>query len=174
MKLNSKTIVLFILSLSFCGCSSKKNSGASKPHSPKHKKATPSVYPNPKIAFCKDGILTLNTPNGSPLAILDYEQATTPEKRAIGLMYRTTLEENQGMLFIFEDMAPRYMYMKNTLIPLDILFFDDEKKVIKIHHNAQPRSTELLPSIKNARYALEVNAGFCTKNGITEGFVLNF
>ena len=84
-------------------------------------------------------------------------------------MYRNGINELQGMLFVYKDTAPRYMYMKNTYIPLDILFFDSEKKIIKIHQNTQPRSQELLPSIKNAQYALEVNAGFCARHEVHEG-----
>ncbi len=127
-----------------------------------------------EIAFNVDGMLTILTQDGAKCLTLEYELADTPERRAQGLMYRKNLDELRGMLFAFDDAAPRFMYMKNTYIPLDILFLDSDKKIIKIYKNTEPCSEDLLPSVRDARYALEVNAGFCAQHGVQEGDSLNF
>lgn len=168
MKSFLPTLALIAAGLSFLGCSNKSNQALALP-----KKNPPKIntqnMPQTEIAFRPDGSLSIFSANGAKLATIEYECVQTPEDRAKGLMYRHSMDELQGMFFLFNEAAPRYMYMKNTYIPLDILFFDSEKKIIKIHQNAKPCSEDLLPSIKSAQYALEVNAGFCTRHEIHEG-----
>ncbi|MGH2575768.1 MAG: DUF192 domain-containing protein, partial [Ignavibacteria bacterium] len=100
---------------------------------------------------------------------IDVEIAETDEKRYRGLMYREKIEENQGMLFIFQDEEEQSFYMKNTIISLDIIFINSKKKIVKIHKNAIPLKTNSLPSGKPALYVVEVNAGFTDKYNIKEG-----
>lgn len=99
------------------------------------------------------------------------EIANTIEERAVGLMYRTAMEEDQGMLFVFEDTKERSFWMKNTKIPLDILFFDENGIIVDIKENFQPCVADPCDHYysKPARYALEVNAGFVEENGIVVG-----
>jgi uncharacterized membrane protein (UPF0127 family) len=78
-------------------------------------------------------------------------------------MYRTELKDNQGMLFIFPDEDYRSFYMKNTKIPLDIIYIGKHKKIVSIQKNAQPFNESSLPSEAPAKYVLEVYAGLSEK-----------
>jgi uncharacterized membrane protein (UPF0127 family) len=105
---------------------------------------------------------------------VEVEIARSSYELAKGLMDRTTLPHNQGMLFIFEEMAPRSFWMRNTRISLDIIYVDDKKKVVSIQKNAIPQSDESLPSSGPAQYVVEVNAGFCDTYNIQPGDSLTF
>ena len=100
------------------------------------------------------------------------ELAETPDEVTIGLMHRESLDEDAGMLFIFEDEDFRYFWMKNTLIPLDMIFIDSTLTIVDIKKDVQPCEADpcpLYPSADIAMYVLEVNAGFSEKNGIGIG-----
>lgn len=93
------------------------------------------------------------------------EIADTPEKRTQGLMYQEKLDENKGMLFIFDKEGIYSFWMKNTLIPLDIIWLDENKEVVFMEKNAQPCQNEC-PAIKpdtKAKYVLEINSGLANK-----------
>ena len=96
------------------------------------------------------------------------EVANTQEKRSKGLMFRKHLPENTGMLFVFSYEDYRYFYMKNTLIPLDIAFFDSQMKIVSIKQ-MEPLDETTVPSDKKAMYALEMNKGFFEKEKINIG-----
>lgn len=96
----------------------------------------------------------------------DVEIADTPEKREKGLMGRTNLPAQSGMLFIFDFMHDHIFWMKNTLISLDLIFFDDNFRVVGTIENAVPMNLNYLSIGKNSRYVLEVNAGTVKKFGI--------
>ena len=105
------------------------------------------------------------------------EIATTPAQQEHGLMDRTSMPADHGMLFVFADSAPRTFWMKNTLIPLDMLFFDANRRVVAIQADAQPCKADpcqLYPSGVPARYVLELNAGTATKLGLRKGDVAAF
>ncbi len=89
-------------------------------------------------------------------------------------MYRTSMEENQGMLFIFSAEFPRNFYMKNTYIPLDIIYLDQHKKIVSFQENAVPLNEEGLPSEIPAMYVLEVNAGMAEKWLLEIGDTISF
>lgn len=113
-----------------------------------------------EINFTKDGELKLiKTENDSTIVKLDIEIADTNYKTQTGLMYRNSMEQNQAMLFIFEDEQPRSFYMKNTAIALDIIYLNAGKEIVSIQKNARPYDESSLPSNANAKYVLEVNAG---------------
>ena len=99
----------------------------------------------------------------------DVEVAKTFEQREVGLMFRNHLPENQGMLFVFEKNAPVSMWMKNTYIPLDILFIDKEGIVTNIAKNTVPHSLKLISSARPVVAALEINAMVSDKLGIKAG-----
>tara|TARA_Y100000310_G_scaffold103009_1_gene101144 strand:+ start:1990 stop:2415 length:426 start_codon:yes stop_codon:yes gene_type:complete len=89
------------------------------------------------------------------------EIAKTSEEKAKGLMFRENLDENKGMLFIFEKQGIRSFWMKNTLIPLDIIWINKNKEIVSIKKNAQPCDiicNSIIPD-SEALYVLEVNAG---------------
>ena len=99
------------------------------------------------------------------------EIADTLEERRIGLMNREFLDENSGMLFIFEDSKPRTFWMRNTLIPLDIIFISDDLKILNIAQ-AFPCLEDpcvLYNSEGDAKYVLEVNLGVAEKYGLNVG-----
>lgn len=109
------------------------------------------------------------SPSGFSKAIISCEIADTPMSRNRGLMYRKHLPQNQGMLFIFQSTKLLSFYMKNTYIPLDILFLDEKNTIIKIYENTTPLSTKQLPSNKPVCCAVEVNAGYCASHKIGVG-----
>lgn len=102
------------------------------------------------------------------------EIADTEPKHAYGLMHRSSLLENQGMLFIFKDEQTRSFWMKNTFIPLSIAYFDGQKKIIDMQ-DMKPAASEMqtdFPSYiskQPAQYALEMNLGWFVKNKIKLG-----
>ena len=109
--------------------------------------------------------------NGNKLMKINVEIADDNEKRIRGLMFREKLNENEGMLFIFGDESYQTFWMKNTLIPLDIIFIDKDFKIINIER-AVPCKQEpcaLYRSAKPAEYILEVNGNFTIKNKVKAG-----
>ncbi len=91
-----------------------------------------------------------------------------------GLMNVSKLPADRGMLFIFKEQKPRSFWMANTPLPLDILFLNSDKKIIRIHHSAQPYSEKRFPSGKPAQYVVETNGGFCINHDIHEGMYVTF
>ena len=96
------------------------------------------------------------------------------QSRAMGLMYRKSMDDDAGMLFIFEDAQPRAFWMKNTLIPLDILYFDQNRRLVSISANTPPckNTTTRCPSYpsgKPTKYVLEINAGLSEQHGFEPG-----
>lgn len=115
--------------------------------------------------FKKEGELTfLKNQEKLTIEIADNEAEITQ-----GLMYRRTMPDSCGMVFIFADSQPRNFWMKNTYLPLDILFLDESKKIVTIQANRTPFSEEQIPSFEEAKYVLEVNAGYCERRGIEKG-----
>lgn len=112
-----------------------------------------------EVSFKKEGELSIYQGDSLKIGNIDIEIADNEYERQTGLMYRTSMEQNQGMLFIFEDEQPRSFYMKNTSIPLDILFIDSNNTIINTIENAAPLSEESLRSQGAAQYVLELNAG---------------
>lgn len=105
-------------------------------------------------------------------AEINAEVADTQEKIERGLMHRESLCEDCGMIFVFDKEKETNFWMKNTLIPLDIIFLDENKEIVNIAENAVPCKTEecaLYPSQFPVKYAIEVNAGFVDKKGIKLG-----
>lgn len=110
------------------------------------------------------------TPEGSlSVAIADDE-----EERVNGLMFRDRLDANNGMLFIFEKDVAGCFWMKNTRIPLDIIWLDESKKVVYLHEHANPYDETSICPDKTATYVLEVNAGQAREYGIILGAELAF
>ena len=105
------------------------------------------------------------------------EIADTDEKRAQGLMFRKYLEENKGMFFVFEEEGIYPFWMKNTLIPLDIIWINSNKEIVFIKENALPCKVDPCESIDpktNALYVLEVNSNIVKETGIKIGDKVRF
>lgn len=106
---------------------------------------------------------------GNKSVILDI--ADSPELRTAGLMNRLTLDENAGMLFIFDECKPRSFWMKETYVPLSIAYLDETGKILNIE-KMSPLDLTGVKSAQPARYALEMNEGWFEKNGVTPGDVI--
>ena len=100
---------------------------------------------------------------------VSVEVANTLEEQARGLMFRDKLAEDVGMLFDFEDVSAHSMWMRNTTIPLDMVWIGPNFKVVHVEKNVQPCVSITCPSYKSsapAKYVLELNAGWLDKNNI--------
>lgn len=121
-----------------------------------------------EIQFTKEGELFLLKASDT-LQKLDIELAETPYEHQTGLMYRKTMKANQGMLFVYTREAMHSFYMKNTFIPLDLIFFGKDSTAVSFQENAKPLDETSLPSKVPAQFILEVNAGKVKEWNITEG-----
>ncbi len=121
-----------------------------------------------RIDFTKEGELQMFK-RDSLITQLDIEIAASDYEVQTGLMYRESMAENQGMLFIFPNVAVHSFYMKNTEFPLDLLFIDESLKVASISENAQPLDETGLSSQVPIQYVLEINAGLTQKWNIQVG-----
>ncbi|NER15302.1 DUF192 domain-containing protein [Leptobacterium flavescens] len=127
-----------------------------------------------EISFKKEGELKLFKADGTLIKQLDIEIADNDYETETGLMHRTSMPDNQGMLFIFKDEQPRFFYMKNTVLPLDIIYINSANKVVSFIENAEPFNEDSLPSNEPAQYVLEVNAGLIKKWNIQVGDSIEF
>lgn len=122
-----------------------------------------------EFEFRKDAEIMLVSADGDPIQELDIEIADDLYERETGLMHRESMEENQGMLFIYTNAAPRTFHMKNTLIPLDLIFFGSDSTAISFQENAVPMDETSLPSGGDAQFVLEINGGLVDEWGIELG-----
>ena len=102
------------------------------------------------------------------------EVADTAEKRRLGLMYRTELGTDEGMLFVFPKEGNQSFWMKNTPLSLDVIFMDARRRVVGIIHDTVPFSTRSVSVGVPSRYVLEVRAGLARRNGIVTGDAARF
>ena len=103
------------------------------------------------------------------------EIADTSEKQALGLMFRDSMPADAGMIFLFPNEAPRSFWMKNCRIPLDIMYFDKDMKMVSISANTPPCRVERCPNYPStgpAMYVLELNAGVASELGVGPGDLL--
>jgi uncharacterized protein len=103
---------------------------------------------------------------------INAELAATPEQREIGLMFRTALGANDGMLFVFERASEQCFWMKNTLIPLSVAFVAEDGSVVNIEA-MKPQTLDSHCSTQPVRFVLEMNDGWFAKRGIKPGSKLH-
>lgn len=101
--------------------------------------------------------------------VLHVEVAVTPQEHMQGLMYRTEMPEDQGMLFLFPESQPRGFWMRNTLIPLDMVFIKDDGVIANIHANAKPKDETVIYSDGPVARVLELNGGTAERLGLKAG-----
>jgi uncharacterized membrane protein (UPF0127 family) len=106
---------------------------------------------------------------GSDKQTFSIEVANDPAEQAQGLMFRPSLPENAGMLFIFEPPRPANFWMRNTMIPLDMIFIDATGKVESIAERTDPYSEQISSSRSNVRAVLEINGGLSRRLDIRPG-----
>jgi uncharacterized membrane protein (UPF0127 family) len=97
------------------------------------------------------------------------EVATTPAQQEKGMMFRDGLAPNYGMLFIYDQVQPVQMWMRNTKIPLDMLFIDANGSILNIAENAKPMDETIIPSRYPVKAVLEIGGGEVTRLGIKVG-----
>ena len=119
------------------------------------------------IQFKRDTI-TIETQAG-PSYALDVELAISQKQHEQGLMHRTKLDTDKGMIFFFPKEAIRSFWMKNTLIPLDMIFIDKNGKIVHIHSNARPLDETHITTPKPALAVLEINGGQADQWNIKAG-----
>ena len=141
------------------------------------------LYKGGKISFLSCGEIineleyiqnetTLSIQSDNSIILIEVEIVDKFEEQVKGLMFRENLDWNNGMLFVYENEKKRSFWMKNTLIPLDMLFINKDFRIIDIKENVQPckiESCTSYPSKFPAKYVLEVNAGFTMMNDIKIG-----
>ncbi len=103
--------------------------------------------------------------------LIHAQVAATPQQRAIGLMFRTELPANEGMLFVFEQAAGQCFWMKNTLLPLTAAFVADDGTIVNLA-DMKPQTLDSHCSEKPVRFVLEMSQGWFAKRGIQAGFKL--
>ena len=120
---------------------------------------------------CAPGQVELRLASGGS-ARFSVELADTPQARAQGLMFRENLPKSRGMLFIYERPQRAVFWMKNTLIPLDMIFADETGTVRHVHSNAVPHDETGIDGGDGVLAVLEINGGLAARLGITPGAVM--
>jgi uncharacterized membrane protein (UPF0127 family) len=103
---------------------------------------------------------------------IDSQVASTPGQRSTGLMYRKTMPQHEGMLFVFEQPTKQCFWMKNTLLPLTAAFVDDDGTIVNLE-DMKPQTLDAHCSAKPVRFVLEMNQGWFAKKGIKPGSKLS-
>jgi uncharacterized membrane protein (UPF0127 family) len=134
------------------------------------------LIPYNEPQFTKEGELTFFSKNNKKIITIDIEIPDTYEEITRGLMYRRIMAETEGMLFVHDifKFKARFFWMKNTYIPLDMIFVDNKMQIVKIKKHTTPLSEYLIPVPGETRYTIEVNAGFCDRHGIKIGDSIQF
>ena len=115
----------------------------------------------------KHASLKIETKTGPVL--LNIEVADTEAKREQGLMFRRSLSDDHGMIFLFDGEHEITMWMKNTYIPLDMIFIGNDWRIRHIAYDAEPFSTDVISSMRPASRVLEIGAGQAKKLGVSVG-----
>lgn len=100
--------------------------------------------------------------------LINTQVASTPQQRAVGLMFRKEMPANEGMLFAFEQASEQCFWMKNTLLPLTAAFVADDGTIVNLA-DMQPQSLQSHCSTKPVRFVLEMNKGWFDKRGLKAG-----
>ena len=127
-----------------------------------------------KISFKKQGNLSILNSKNDTVARFEIEIADTPYKRETGLMYRDELATDKGMLFVFKSSGMRNFLMKNTILPLDLIFINQSLEIEHIHTNAEPFKTKSISSQVPAQYVLEIYGGQTDRLKLKKGMKINF
>jgi uncharacterized membrane protein (UPF0127 family) len=135
--------------------------------------ARPAAEPAPAATPSTAPRVIVETASGASLPVT-VELARTDEERARGMMHRRELGPEAGMLFLFSECEQRAFWMKNTLLPLDMLFIDDGGRVVGLIERAEPLTTSPRDPGVPSRYVLEVNGGWAARHGVRPGDRVRF
>jgi len=136
----------------------------------KPKELTDEDYAMPALPMAR---VTLTDAFGGQ-HVVEVEVAATHDSRTRGLMWRTQLAEGKGMLFIFTEQQPLSFWMRNTLIPLDMVFIDKDARIAGIVEQAEPKTLSSRSPGRPAMYVLEVPGGWAAKVGLKAGSLVKF
>lgn len=145
-----------------------------RPETPPAAEAAPEAPAAQTAPAADDAPAVVFSPEGAQPARVLLEVVDTPRAIQRGLMYRKHLPPDRGMLFIFPDERPRSFWMKNTLIPLDMIFVRDDLTVTNVVERAEPLTLDSRRSTEPARYVIEVNGGWAAAHGVGAGTSLRF
>ena len=126
-------------------------------------KAAPTSAPAPAVAA------RVSIDTGERKLVFRVEVALTPEEHARGLMYRTRLAPDAGMVFVFAEPQIQRFWMKNTLIPLDMIFIDSDRRIVGVVENAAPKTEDERRVDAPSQYVLEIGGGLAARLGIHAG-----
>lgn len=129
-----------------------------------------SCFSQEKLKECR---LSIKNDNNQKIYVT-VEAAESVQARNKGLMFRKKMDFNRGMLFVFENSKTRSFWMKNTYIPLDIAYIDENGIINEIYTMKPLDYSIIYNSIKPAMFALEVNAGWFKRNNISAGSKIEF
>lgn len=127
-----------------------------------------------QAALAAPGKTPLTLPSGR---VLEVEVMVSAQDRAMGLMFRPSLPEDKGMLFIFERADFHGIWMKNCRFPIDIVWLDEERRIVHVAEGVPPCEADPCPvyePLRRARYVLELNAGQAGREGATVGATVSF
>lgn len=169
MKRNSRRIIAIVLLAAFVAWlvfTIFPVGGPGKTEKPEVPAAVKEYEPK----FRKDAELAfVDTAAGDTIKTIDIEIADDEEERMYGMMYRKSMDPNTGMLFLMGEERMQSFWMKNTYVPLDIIYLNNKLEVVSVQKNAEPLNERSLPSEGPASYVLEVTGGFTDQFGIEKG-----
>ena len=122
----------------------------------------------------EDAPMVVLRPEARPEVRVRVELARTGQEQARGLMFREHLDADAGMLFLYEAEGTRTFWMRNTLIPLDMIFISGDLRVAGVVENAEPQTDTPRQVDRPSQFVLEVNGGFAAAHGITAGTPVEF
>jgi len=125
-------------------------------------------------AFAAPAVTSLTLPSGK---VLQVEVMVKDEDREMGLMFRPSLADDKGMLFVFENLGFHGIWMKNCKFPIDILWLDKDRKVVDVAESVPPCKQDPCPvyqPLRKAAYVIEISAGQARKEKATRGASISF
>jgi hypothetical protein len=129
---------------------------------------------HPEVPFVSEGELSFVGADGKTRQKIEIEIADDDRQREQGLMWRRNMAESRGMVFIFPQESEQRFWMRNTYIPLDIIYVNSKMEIVSIQKNCKTLNDGGLPSNAPAQYVVEVIGGFCDKHNIKAGTKILF
>jgi|GEM_PF-421585 len=171
LKVNSTVLFCWLLLFAAACQSDPKRESVSPPvATSKPAPAPPGTAEVAEPLFMQEGVLEFRAPDGQKTLLrLDIEIAAETQERTQGLMWRKKMEDKQAMIFLFDYPEPQSFWMRNTYIPLDIIFVNEKLEVVTVLKNIPVLNDVPRPSGKPAQYVIEVNAGIADKYKIVPG-----
>lgn len=170
-----RLLLVLVLVLSACATpAGKSEAPAAQKKGLTAPAATAHEVPEPVANTAADAGRVVLFPAGREPVTVDVEVVYKPADRQRGLMYRKSLAEDAGMIFLFEHERQQSFWMKNTYLPLDMIFIRADRSVLGVVENAEPLtlSSRRVPGM--SQFVLEVNAGFARKHGVVAGTMTRF